>query len=68
MYTQSNHSDSWRMQTLVYGLFVVETLQTILATHDSWTQLIFNLKEVSEGIFNIQFMWITIPIITGISE
>lgn len=66
LYSQSTHADSWRLQTFVYGLFLLQTLQTMLATHDSWEQVAFNLSGFDKGVF-IEFLWLTVPIITGIS-
>ena len=67
MYSARNLNDSIGLKTLVYGAFLVETIQTILATYDCWNQL--NLKSlIVTTILDVGFMWVTVPIITGISE
>ena len=57
--------DSWIPKTIVYVIYVLETLQTILVTHDGY-------KYYAEGFGNVdalnrtQLEWIAVPTISGI--
>ncbi|EKM52244.1 uncharacterized protein PHACADRAFT_148765 [Phanerochaete carnosa HHB-10118-sp] len=57
--------DRWTMKTLVYGVYLVEMVQTILVTHDAFGEYargFGNLKALNaEGLH-----WIAVPVFSGI--
>ncbi|KAJ7923106.1 hypothetical protein B0H13DRAFT_2316784 [Mycena leptocephala] len=63
-YNTSRRSDRKAIQILVYGVFVVELLQTALITHTCWVILISSWGELS-GLVNTPWSSATTPVITG---
>ena len=57
--------DSWIPKTIEYTIYILETIQTILVTHDGY-------KYFAEGFGNVetlnktQLEWIAVPTISGI--
>ena len=66
IYSQTSARDSWKLKALVYGLFLVETAQIILASHDSFHQLALSWG-VPSGLTQVYASWLTLQVLTGIS-
>lgn len=66
IYSQSSEQDSRKLKALVYGLFLIETAQVIVASHDSFHQLALSWG-VFSGLANVYLSWLTLPVLTGIS-
>ena len=67
MYSGRSVDDPVGLKALVYGTFLVETVQTILAAYDSWNQL--NLESrIATRSLDPGFLWITALVFTGFSE
>jgi hypothetical protein len=59
--------DRWICKCLVYGVYTLETLQTIIITHDAFAS--FGLGFGSfEALDSIQFTCLSIPILSGIGQ
>ena len=57
--------DRWICKCLVYGVYTLEALQTVIITHDAFAS--FGLGFGSfEALDNIQLTCLSIPIISGI--
>ena len=54
-------------RALVYTLFVLETAQTIIATNDAFNTYARNFGD-TDILVRIQLIWLSIPVLTGISE
>lgn len=66
MYSQSSDHDQWKLRALVYGLFLIETVQVILASYDSFHELALSWG-IFSGLTNVYTTWLTLPVLTGIS-
>lgn len=65
-YNQISKSDSWKLKCLVYGVFLIETIQVILCSHDSFHELALNWGD--PAVFSkVYYAWLTLPFMTGIS-
>ncbi|PCH34932.1 hypothetical protein WOLCODRAFT_45078, partial [Wolfiporia cocos MD-104 SS10] len=52
-------------QLFVYGLFVIETMQTIMLTHDAFHELAISFGDFA-GLQNLYLLWFDLPILSGI--
>ncbi|PBK87054.1 hypothetical protein ARMGADRAFT_1086173 [Armillaria gallica] len=50
---------------LVYGLYVIEIVQTILIAHDSFALFGYGFGDL-EALAKLNFSWLTVPIMSGI--
>ncbi|KAK0196088.1 hypothetical protein F5146DRAFT_1133551 [Armillaria mellea] len=50
---------------LVYGLYIVDFVQTMFATHDVFAALGYGFGDV-EALTRMHFSWLTVPIISGV--
>ncbi|KZT00515.1 uncharacterized protein LAESUDRAFT_666021, partial [Laetiporus sulphureus 93-53] len=66
-YHQVSFRDHVAIKCLVYGLFALETVRTILLTHDSFQQLALNWGSL-EGLYTLNYLWLDVPIFIGISS
>ncbi|TFK32062.1 hypothetical protein BDQ12DRAFT_728985 [Crucibulum laeve] len=57
--------DRFLSKALVYGVYVLETLQTILIGHDAFVSFAANFGDVDE-LTGVHFGWLTIPILSGL--
>lgn len=67
VYYQSNKPDTRLIKSLVYGLMIVETLQIIVATHDSFNELVYSWGN-EESLVQLYLTWLTVPILTGLTS
>ncbi|EMD36299.1 hypothetical protein CERSUDRAFT_74313 [Gelatoporia subvermispora B] len=67
IYYQSGVPHRRLTKTIVYGLFVAETLQTILATHDGWHELVISWGDCG-GLLTLNLNWLSLPFMTGIES
>ncbi|KAK0226593.1 hypothetical protein IW262DRAFT_777891 [Armillaria fumosa] len=50
---------------LVYGIYIVEFVQTILVTHDAFAAFGYGFGDI-DALTAIYFSWLTIPIMSGV--
>ncbi|OBZ78237.1 hypothetical protein A0H81_02450 [Grifola frondosa] len=67
IYNQAGVPDGKFTKGIVYGIFILETLQTILATHDSFHQLALSWGNL-EKLTGLYLAWLTLPVLTGITS
>jgi hypothetical protein len=74
MYMHSIRSDLYylafprdRLSTkcLVYGVYAIELVETILITHDAFATFAYGFGDIS-AFTKIGFDWLTIPIMSGL--
>ncbi|KAK0196023.1 hypothetical protein F5146DRAFT_951768 [Armillaria mellea] len=51
---------------LVYGIYLVEFVQTMLVTHDAFTMFGYGFGDI-EALTRIHFGWLTIPIMSAVA-
>lgn len=66
-YHQAGFQDNRLIKSIVYGLFVLETLQLIMATHDSFHTLALGWGNV-EDLLDVWLSWFDLPVLTGITS
>lgn len=66
-YHQAGFRDSRLIKFIVYGVFVVETLQLIMATHDSFHTLALGWGSFSD-LLEVWFTWFDLPFLTGLTS
>lgn len=52
---------------VVYGVYIVEIVQTILITHDAFSDFGFGFGNI-EAVKDIQFEWLTVPVMSGLGK
>ncbi|EMD36303.1 hypothetical protein CERSUDRAFT_84375, partial [Gelatoporia subvermispora B] len=67
IYHQSGVPDNIATRVITYGLFVVETAQTILSTHDVWHELALSWGDCT-GLIGLNLNWISVPIFTAFTS
>ncbi|KAK0454048.1 uncharacterized protein EV420DRAFT_1645281 [Desarmillaria tabescens] len=65
IYYLSFPNDKWRLKLLVYSLFIVETAQTLLVTHDMYNIFATEFGNI-RNLGQIHIFWITTAIATGL--
>lgn len=65
-YHQAGFRDTRLIKFIVYGVFVVETLQLVMATHDSFHTLALGWGNFSD-LLEVWFTWFDLPFLTGLS-
>jgi len=65
IYSQADFRDSWTVRIIVYGLFTLETIQTILLAHDSFHELVLSWGNY-DGLVALYYTWLDLPIFTGV--
>lgn len=65
MYYMSFPKDRLAIKALVFGLFTIETVQTVLATHDLFHAYAIGWGNLAQ-LESAQLEWLTVPIISGI--
>jgi hypothetical protein len=50
---------------LVYGIFVLETLQAILVAHDAFASFVLGFGDF-KALTDMHFAWFTMPVLSGI--
>ncbi|EKM52237.1 uncharacterized protein PHACADRAFT_125904 [Phanerochaete carnosa HHB-10118-sp] len=65
IYHLSFPNDGWVAQSLVYGVFAVDTVQTILVTNDVFNAYTRHFGQI-EILVDIQTEWLAVPIFSGI--
>jgi hypothetical protein len=66
-YHQAGFRDNRLIKSIVYGLFVVETLQLVMATHDSFHTLALGWGNLSD-LLGVWFTWFDLPFLTGLTS
>lgn len=66
-YHQAGFRDTRLIKFIVYGLFVVETLQLVMATRDSFHTLALGWGNVPD-LLNVWFSWFDLPFLTGLTS
>ncbi|OCH83825.1 hypothetical protein OBBRIDRAFT_711595, partial [Obba rivulosa] len=67
IYYQARMLDNYLTKSVVYGIYLVETVQTILATHDAWHEFAIDGGSCA-GLLALNLNWLSIPIITGFTS
>lgn len=65
IYYQAGFSDNKPLRALVYFVFIFETVQTILLTHDTFHELAINFGDY-EGLLNPYYIWFDLPVQSAI--
>lgn len=55
------------MKLLVYSLFILETIQTLIATNDAFNTFARNFGDASL-LLSMQHIWLAAPVLTGIGS
>ncbi|KAK0222463.1 hypothetical protein EDD85DRAFT_1028251 [Armillaria nabsnona] len=50
---------------LVYGIYIVEFVQTMLVTHDAFSMFGYGFGDI-EALTDMHFDWLTVPIMSGV--
>ncbi|KAG2049335.1 hypothetical protein BDR06DRAFT_999276 [Suillus hirtellus] len=66
-YHQAGFQDNRLIKSIVHGLFVLETLQLIMATHDSFHTLALGWGNDGD-LLNVWLSWFDLPVLTGITS
>ncbi|KAH7929132.1 hypothetical protein BV22DRAFT_1081427 [Leucogyrophana mollusca] len=64
VYHVSFPHDTVAVKTLVYGIYVVEFVQTVLVTHDAFHWLVYSWGNL-EGLEAINLSWFDVPVMAG---
>ncbi|KAF8142933.1 hypothetical protein K438DRAFT_1634528, partial [Mycena galopus ATCC 62051] len=64
LYYQAFPNDRLSNKCLVYGVYIVELAQTILVTHDAFSNFGYGFGNLS-ALTNMHFDWLTVPIMSG---
>jgi len=67
IYHQARMPDGRFVKTLVYGLYLLETVQTVLATHDAWHEIALSWGNCL-GLLGLYWAWLSQPVISGIAS
>jgi hypothetical protein len=67
MYYQAFPNDRLRTKFVVYAMYILELVQTILITHDAFADLGFGFDDPL-SLFQIRLGWFTVPILTSLGE
>ncbi|KAJ6580128.1 hypothetical protein DFH09DRAFT_979386, partial [Mycena vulgaris] len=65
LYYQAFPNDRLLTKSLIYILFTIDVVQTILITHDAFATFGYGFGDVS-AVTKLRFDWLTIPIIGGL--
>lgn len=65
MYHIAFPRDAWLTKSLVYIVYVLDTVQTILVTHDAFTYFAAGFGNV-DTLGGAQLEWLAVPTISGI--
>ncbi|KAG2125490.1 hypothetical protein DEU56DRAFT_824814 [Suillus clintonianus] len=66
-YHQARFRDTRLIKFIVYGLFITETLQLVMATHDSFHTLALGWGN-SVDLVTVWFTWFDLPFLTGFTS
>ncbi|KIK01539.1 hypothetical protein K443DRAFT_661744 [Laccaria amethystina LaAM-08-1] len=64
-YYMSFPNDRWHWKCIIYFLFVVELVQTILATKDAYTVYAEGFGQY-EALDKLHLLWLTLPVMSGL--
>lgn len=65
IYYQAFPNDRPRTKFVVYAMYILELLQTVLITHDAFADLGFGFGDPS-SLFQIRLGWFTVPILSSL--
>lgn len=65
MYYMSFPNDRTSIKALIFGLFVIETAQTVLCTHDLFAAYASGWGNLAQ-LGSAHFEWLATPIMSGI--
>lgn len=65
IYHQAGFSDSRWLKSLVYFVFMFETVQTVLLTHDTFHELAISFGNY-QGLLNPYYIWFDLPVQSAI--
>ncbi|KAG2341896.1 hypothetical protein BDR05DRAFT_935901 [Suillus weaverae] len=66
-YHQAGFRDNRLIKFVAYGLFVIETLQLVMATSDSFHTLALGWGNILD-LSNVWFSWFDLPFLTGLTS
>ncbi|KAJ7722187.1 hypothetical protein B0H16DRAFT_1600884 [Mycena metata] len=64
-YYQAFPKDRVFTKSLVYAVYVIESLQTVLATHDAFSNFVYGLDDLF-ALSNLSSQWFPLPIMSGL--
>lgn len=59
--------DRLRLKIVVYGVFTLEIIQTLLTTHDAFGTFTTGLANL-DSIDEVRLAWLTVPVLGGIGK
>jgi hypothetical protein len=62
-----SQKDKLRTKCLVYGVYAIELVETILITHDAFTTFGYGFGDIST-FTKVGFDWLTIPVMSGLGN
>ncbi|KAJ6528754.1 hypothetical protein DFH09DRAFT_1412688, partial [Mycena vulgaris] len=65
LYYQAFPNDRWPTKCLVYTVYTIELVQTILLTHDAFIMFGYGFGNPS-ALVEVGFYWLTIPVMSGL--
>ncbi|KAK7013824.1 hypothetical protein R3P38DRAFT_2545648, partial [Favolaschia claudopus] len=65
LYYEAFPNDSAYHKRLVYGIYLIELVQTLLVTHDAFAMFGYGFGNVA-ALTNMHFDWLTVPIMSGL--
>ncbi|KAJ7705706.1 hypothetical protein B0H16DRAFT_1635820 [Mycena metata] len=67
LYYEAFPKDRVWQKCLVYGVYTVELVQTILISHDAFANFGYGFGDIS-ALTNMHFDWLTVPIMSGLAS
>lgn len=64
IYYLASSNDSWRTNALVYGVYLVETIQTVLLSYTAFKTFAAGFGNIN-AIINGSILWFSIPIMSS---
>ncbi len=59
-------NDKKFIKYLVYGIYIVELVQTILASHDAFATFGYGFGDL-DALIDVHFYWLIVPIMSAVS-
>jgi hypothetical protein len=67
LYYEAFPKDRQAYKWLIYGIYILEFVQTMLVTHDAFAMFGYGFGDV-QAVTDIHFNWLTVPIMSGIGK
>ncbi|KAL0571030.1 hypothetical protein V5O48_010927 [Marasmius crinis-equi] len=58
-------NEQWRLKSLVYGLYIVEAVQTVMITSDAFEKFVYGFGNFS-GLDQLNLLWFDVVIMDGV--